>query len=101
MRGPSVTPALIALRSPMSTKSLAPTLRTVVNPAPSVRFAYSAAYRACSAGKRITQIDDPRSGGRRPCPHRHDPIAPDDHSGAVLERRTGRVEQMRSLEHDG
>src|SRR5438552_3468271 len=36
---------------------------------------------------RIAQIDDPRSGGRRPCPHRHDPVAPHDHSGAVLERR--------------
>src|SRR5437016_2124126 len=50
---------------------------------------------------RIAQIDNLCSGGRRACPHRHDPVAPHDHSGAVLERRAGRVEQMRGLEHEG
>ena len=39
MRGPSTTPSLIALRSATSMSSGAPTSRTVVNPASSVRFA--------------------------------------------------------------
>ena len=39
MRGPGIAPSLIALRSATSMNSPAPTFRTVVNPASSVRLA--------------------------------------------------------------
>src|SRR6267143_629575 len=52
MRGPGTAPLSMALRNPRSRKSAEPRSRTVVNPASSVRRAYSAAYCACSAGQR-------------------------------------------------
>src|ERR1035437_7394956 len=49
IRGPGTFPDAIALRSPMSRKSDAPTSRTVVNPAISVTRAFTLASSACSA----------------------------------------------------
>jgi hypothetical protein len=50
MRGPVTRPRLMALRSATSMYSSAPTLRTVVNPASSVRLANVGAITAESIG---------------------------------------------------
>jgi len=50
MRGPGTQPVSIALRSAMSAKPAAPTLRTVVKPASRVCCACAAPCSACSAG---------------------------------------------------
>jgi len=48
IRGPGIFPLRIALRNPTSMKSCEPTSRTVVNPAISVRRAYTLASSAFS-----------------------------------------------------
>jgi hypothetical protein len=55
MRGPSISPLLIALRIATSVKARHdPTSRTVVNPARKVRLAFAAPARASSASDEIS-----------------------------------------------
>ena len=53
MRGPGISPSLMASRKATSLKASAPTLRTVVKPASMVLRANVVASSACSAGWRI------------------------------------------------